>query len=126
MGLDQYLYRLKGDVTQQEYEECLEGINKEYRLWSSKAEQIICLYNKSLDLKRIGQWRKHYKLNNYMQQVFNEKREGDFNCKYLELEYNHIMDIINLYKKDEYTVEVMNKALQYMNKGYKIWYYNWY
>lgn len=126
MGLDQYLYRLKGEITPEEYEEKKEKIIENFGLWTEKANIEIEKLDNFLNFKDIGYWRKYYKLDNCMKEIFHKNRTEEFNCKYLELDYENINYIIEIFKEDENIVKLMKQCLGYINKGYKIWYSNWY
>lgn len=124
MGLDQYMYKLKGNITPNEYEQQLEEITQENGLWTDESDKLIEELQNSLQFKEIAYWRKHYELDDYMQDLYSEVSEEVFNCKYLELDADTIAHLIDLFT-DEYTVNVMQQALEYINKGYRIWYSNW-
>lgn len=124
MGLDQYMYKLKGNITPNEYEQQLEKITQENGLWTDESDKLIEELQNSLQFKEIAYWRKYYELDDYMQDLYSEVSEGVFNCKYLELDADTIAHLIDLFT-DEYTVKVMQQALEYINKGYRIWYSNW-
>lgn len=131
MGLDQYLYKVnKGTV--EEYEEKLEKLNEKYPIWNEdfqKEYDEMCEY---FGKEEITTWRKYYKLDDLMTDLFYEKGgSGDFNCRYVELNEEDIIYIMEDIEEDddtdvEYTLEILEKCLKYIENGYKIWYSNWY
>ena len=125
MGLDQFLYKVKTEMSTYEYYKKLDELDlDEYGFYDE--EQYDAL-NKSINRIEIAEWRKFYKLDNYCTSLYKARNNDDeFNCKYLELNSDDIQNIIEKFGYDEYTLKRMKEALIYINKGYRIWYSNSY
>ena len=137
MGLDQYLYSC--DSTEEmTHQEAYNRYPDEYCEVSeeSKDNLVKVLNNR----KQIAYWRKHANLQGYIE----DYAEMDINCKYIRLTEDIIRDIKEMSVNKnmanavgfcwgetedcdyEQTVEAMDKALEEINKGKKIYYYGWY
>lgn len=123
MGLDQYLYKVKKNISINEYYEMVNKIDRdEYGFLNDEQFKKLC---DEICKKEIGYWRKHYELDHYMECIYRERGGTEsFTGKYLELTYDDIKKIMEEIK-DEHTTDVMLDALTAINKGYKVWYCNW-
>ena len=94
--------------------------------------------------EEIGDWRKHANLHGYMESLYVARGGTEqFNCIPLELTKNDCENIIEFSKgpgfetaqgffwgesnkrDDDETIKHMTKALEYIEKGYKIYYDSW-
>lgn len=125
MGLDQFLYKVKTEMSTDEYYKKLNELDID-DCDCYNQEQYDTL-NESINRIEIAEWRKFHKLDNYCTSLYKARNNDDeFNCKYLELNSDDIQNIIEKFGYDEYTLKRMKEALIYINKGYRIWYSNSY
>lgn len=144
MGLDQDLHIIKSKKTMEQIRKEMEEIEMNPDITEEETEIQLEKYKEDLQMEDIAEWRKHSNLQGYCTRLW-EKRGHDteFNCEYLELFEEDIKDIIEHSKNhtlhyatgffwgksdetdDERTVEIMEKALQYLKQGYRILYYSW-
>ena len=141
MGLDQYLFSC-------EHDEVLEGIWADlYEKYPNDLKEPEEGYERDYvtllrDRLLVGEWRKHANLQEYIETMYGVPEE--VNCRYVELSEPTIHKIIRLSKEhnlphgegffwgetepqqNEDTVEIMEKALEEMGKGRRIFYYAWY
>lgn len=123
MGLDQYLYKVKKNITIEEYYDRVSEIDRdEYGFLDEEQLEKLC---NEIGKKEIGYWRKNYNLDYLLECIYKERGGTEsFAGKYLELNYDDIKEIMKEIK-DEHTTDVMLDALTAINKGYKVWYCNW-
>lgn len=124
MGLDQYLYKVKTNMSTKEFMERRDKLDLDKDgFLNEKQFDELC---NSVNMEEIDYWRKSYDLDKYLTNLYYEKGgTKEFNCKYLELTADDISNVIKHFKDDESIVNSMEKALIQINKGYKIWYENW-
>lgn len=124
MGLDQYLYKVKTNMSTKEFMEKRDKLDLDkYGFLNEKQFDELC---NSVNMEEIDYWRKSYDLDKYLTDLYYKKGgTKEFNCKYLELTANDISDVIKHFKDDKSIVDSMEKALIQINKGYRIWYENW-
>lgn len=124
MGLDQYLYKVKTNMSTKEFMERRDKLDlDEWGFLNEKQFDELC---NSVNMEEIDYWRKSYDLDKYLTNLYYEKGgTKEFNCKYLELTADDISNVIKHFKDDESIVDSMEKALIQINKGYRIWYENW-
>lgn len=144
MGLDQYLFKVKTDLTAEQIQKRLRSIERNEEFSDEKISQEKCDFLDSIGYSEIGYWRKHPNLHGYCEDLwYHRGGDGDFNCDYLELTKEDVLEIIKLSKQNqlpqttgfffgkstnednEHTIETMEKALEYIHDGYKILYYAW-
>lgn len=124
MGLDQYLYKVKTNMSTKEFMERRDKLDLDKDgFLNEKQFDELC---NSVNMEEIDYWRKSYDLDKYLTNLYYEKGgTKEFNCKYLELTADDISNVIKHFKDDKSIVDSMEKALIQINKGYKIWYENW-
>lgn len=124
MGLDQYLYKVKTNMSTKEFMERRDKLDlDEWGFLNEKQFDELC---NSVNMEEIDYWRKSYDLDKYLTNLYYEKGgTKEFNCKYLDLTADDISNVIKHFKDDESIVASMEKALIQINKGYRIWYENW-
>lgn len=106
----------------------------------------MCLYTKDKEGKEveITCWRKHPNLHGYIEQLYRERGGSkEFNCIEFELEKEDLENILKNSKENtlpkttgfffgelceednEHTIEVMERAIELLNEGEKIFYNSW-
>lgn len=144
MGLDQDLHIIKSKKTMEQIRKEMEEIEMNPDITEEETEIQLEKYKEDLQMEDIATWRKHANLQGYCTRLWEKRGHNtDFNCEYLELFEEDIKDIIEHSKNhtlpyaigffwgrsdeidDERTVEIMEKALKYIQLGYRVLYSSW-
>ena len=125
MGLDQYFYRVKTDMTTQQFSDEIKKMDLD-KYGFVNQEQMDKL-EKRVKIKEVGHLRKEYGFDNYMTEIYHEKGRKSFqpNCEYLEVTIEDISDIIKTFYNNSNVIYMMGILLQEISDGYKIWYLTW-
>jgi hypothetical protein len=131
MGLDQYAYKIKKNLVNQEID---------IKLWDNEKGEPLFEYDRD-----FFYWRKHHDLQGFMESLYNSKGgENEFNCVVIKLNESDLDELekavktgtlpetvgfffgsgnTEMYKKDD--LKFIRNARKAIKEGYDVLYSSW-